>query len=155
MRTFLLVMLALLLSAHTMAQQRPKLGIVIEELDSDAAACGISKSSLESIAALTLRNNGIQTVNEITNPYLYVRAVFLTIQAGGDSCVFSMRVEVRGIRQLDMPNTPLGAFTAREGSHTLLCVAGGLNISPTPLAVSEMTRELEEGIKLCLGRLDY
>jgi hypothetical protein len=159
MRAVLLLVLATLLLAlgtSALAQQeraRPRLTIAIDGLDEDATKCGVSKSQLESIAALTLRNNGIQAVDKLTNPFLYVSTVFLSTAAGG--CAFHTRVSIRGLSPSDFAKAPLGAFTPRAASNTELCHDGSLNTSGKATISANMTQTLENLIKQCLGQLDY
>lgn len=155
MRIVLLLLMALVLSGSALAQQRPRpqLRILVEPPDEDTAKCGVSKSQLESITALTLRNNGIQVVIESTNPILHVDTIFLPTAAG--SCAYHTRVSIQGLSQSDFARTPLGAFKARNGSRTELCSSGSLRISPRARAATDITQELETLIKQCLGELDY
>src|SRR5712691_10794799 len=64
----------LIWSVSAGAQQKPSVQIVVEQLGQDATVCGIDRSSIESITALTLRNNGIQGGASRSNPYLYIQA---------------------------------------------------------------------------------
>jgi len=151
-----LLLVATLLVASTDAlaqQQRPQLRVLVEDLDEVAAKCGVSKSQLESIATLTLRNNGIQVVNETTNPFLAVVTTFIPTAARG--CAFYTRVSVQGLSQSDIAKGPIGVFKARSRSHTVLCEQSALRIGPKVGIMGDMTEELENNIKQCLGQLDY
>ena len=153
----ILLLIATLLVAPTdvlAQQQRPQLQIVVERLDEDAEKCGVREGQLESIAALTLRNNGIQTVSERTNPYLHVSVTFLPTTAGG--CAFSTHVAVMGFSQSDDAKRPIGAFKKRKSlTQTELCEQGNLSLSSQVRVATNMTQVLENLIKQCLGQLDY
>ena len=78
MKKLLIAVLAgiLMWSASAGAQQRPKLHILIEDTGQDGLSCGINEPSIASIAALTLRNNGIESDSLVASdhiPYLYVQ----------------------------------------------------------------------------------
>src|SRR5262245_4682638 len=112
----LLVILALMVCATKVeAQQkpRPQLYIAIEEPDEDAVKCGVSKSQLDSIAALTFRNNGIQAANSYTNPFLHIDTVFLRTATG--ACTYHVRVSVRGLSTLETGGRGLGLGRSSRG----------------------------------------
>jgi hypothetical protein len=149
MKTGLLLALVLLCSLNAAAQQRPQLGIVVETLGANATACGFSESSIESIAALTLRNNGIATTKELGVPYLYVNVVALVI--GNIGCTFHLEVSVRTFLQ----GQPAGKFKSRNFSITSLCDKGTIAAAPPAETSSLLLRTVETNVKLCLGELEY
>jgi hypothetical protein len=142
----------LLWSVSSGAQQRPTLKVVIEELDQDAATCGINSSSIESITALTLRNNGIQVVAS-SSPYLYVQLTIIPMRNNNIliGCANNVTVAVRATGP-----APLGRFKPRKGYvATSLCESGAI-ISGSVSSFSKQTNDtLEQHIKICLGELDY
>lgn len=158
MRVALLLALALLWNPTAEAQQRPRLAVLVQQLDEEAARCGIYTSSIESIAALTLRNNGILADTGITNPALYV---LTTVYAAQDTrgvvrrCVFGLMVSVRGFRSSDSARAPIGGFNSRGRTFSVLCEHGGTFVSSQSDAGTFLAQHLENNIKLCLGDLEY
>src|SRR6058998_2706780 len=115
MKFAILLVFALLWNVSAEAQQKLRLGILVEETDQDAARCGITKSNIESIAALTLRNNGVVVATDLTNPYLYLLVTVLPTAARG--CAFHFSASVRGHSTLDFAQQPLGGVKGRKGSQ--------------------------------------
>ena len=142
----------LLWSFSSGAQQRPAVKIVIEDLDQDAATCGILKSSLESIAALTLRNNGIQVVETLTNPYFYVRATMQPISQGNQ---FVGCAAYLGVSLVASVPAPTGRFKPRRWVGAQLCENSQILSGAPPRFSRSMENSLEQIIKFCLGSLDY
>lgn len=161
MRIALLVALALLWNVAAEAQQKPRIHIVVEELEQgsapqSAAHCGITKSSLESIAALTLRNNGILATTDkadVERPYLYV--VVMALQPTTGICVFATEVSVQGFSASNVARQAIGGFKARRLSHTVLCEEHRIDSAPVAVAGATLLKHLESMIKLCLGALEY
>ena len=161
MRIALLLALALLWNVATQAQQKPRIQIVVEEpgqgpAPQSAARCGITRSSLESIAALTLRNNGILATTdkaEVDKPYLYV--VVMNLQPTTGICVFATEVSVQGFSASNVARQAIGGFKARRLSHTVLCQEHRIDSAPVAAAGTIVQKHLEGMIKLCLGALEY
>jgi hypothetical protein len=123
--------------------------VVVEVLDADALACGIQTASVESLTALTLRNNGVRPVMPPgrASPFIYVRPVVIR---GGSVCIVSLTISVRD----DGGSHSVGGVKRSDGFHVLvLCEASALFTGTT--ATLAFTNRLEEQIKLCLGKLDY
>jgi hypothetical protein len=142
-----------LLSGTVGAQQKPSLQVLVEELDPDARICGLSKSSIEPIAMLTLRNNGIHVV-PMSNPFLYVHATVLVMRRGSEviGCAVSSRVDVRAL----LPQKRLSGVKSRGSmAATVLCETSSLMSGPSSGMESQYFNSLEQDIKLCLGKLDY
>ena len=138
------------------AQEKPSLQVLVEKLDEDARFCGISKSAIEPIATLTLRNNGIRVVPK-SNPYLYIHTTAVVLRRGGEvlGCALSSRVDIRGLVET---NTS-GGFKSRRllppFTQTVLCEADSLISGPPSSIASQHSTALERDIKICLGNLDY
>ena len=148
------VAITLLWSASSGAQNKPSLQIVSEDPQGDAAQCGIDKSGIESIAALTLRNNGIQAVTDFNKAHLYLNTTTLTTASG--ACAVNYDVAVR--TYLPMPPSGIDGFMPRKGrtfAKVELCRRGGLLIVPRVVAAENTYQKLENVIKLCLGELEY
>jgi len=148
-----LLILAVLASVNAHAQQKPQLSVQVYISSEDAAAkCGITKPGLESILALTLRNNGVEAAAETTNPLLHFRVGVLNLD---DSCVFSLEASVKGFRNSDRAKDPLGAFKARSYTNTVLCSSGYYGVWNRSDIAAKLLREAETATKVCLGQLAY
>jgi hypothetical protein len=149
----MLGLLVLSLSCH--AQIRPALSLVTDGIDSDANACGVTQSAIESITGLTLRNNGIEFVlrrPEAGGAYLYVNFNVIQMPVGGTRvCVMSLgvRVQQHSLEQLAPP------FKSRRPTSVLLCDKASIFYMPSHVAASRAAANLENQIKQCLGDLDY
>jgi hypothetical protein len=162
MRTLLTVLLttASLWSASATAQQKPTLELVVDGADEDAARCGITQSGIESTAALTLRNLGIQvTAKTTSDPYLYVQVSALPVPSSGTSsgssggCAFHIGVSIEGA--LSLPQG-MGRFKRKTGNaDAVLCKRGGVSVASLGNAPTFFAQNLENRIKLCLGELNY
>jgi hypothetical protein len=132
------------------AQERPTLGLLIEDMDQDALKCGLNKSSIESISALTLRNNGVQVVKDLTRPYLYISTSAFPISGG--SCALSLEVSILSINFLEDRH-----FKSRTGYFgTTLCKApSSLMLWSTSTILNRVLDSVEKNIKVCLGSLNY
>jgi len=152
---------ALLWNVNADAQQKPRIEVVVEELEQGpspqaATRCGITKSSLESIAVLTLRNNGILASTDrrdVNFPYLYVSV--MTLQPTTDNCVFSTEITVQGFSALDVARQGIRGIKPRQVSFTVLCNEQRMDMAPTSLAGKHLLGLVETMIKLCLGKLEY
>ena len=161
MRVSLLLALALLWNMPAEAQTKPRVQIVIEELEQgstpqSAARCGITKSSLESTAALTLRNNGILTSTEdpkVNSAILYVSV--MTMQPTERTCLFATEVAVQGFSASDIARQAIGGFKPRRRSHTVLCQEHRIDLATVALSGAMVLKHIDGMIKLCLGNLEY
>lgn len=145
---------ALAWTGLAMAQQKPSLDIGIQPLTDDALKCGVTKSSVESIAALTLRNNGVQPKEfrvGYNSPFLYVNITALSI-GDGRVCVANIQA---GITTM-VPARSYGVFKPRD-SHQLdyLCNESGVMTGLSNDFGERVISKLEQEIKLCLGKLVY
>jgi hypothetical protein len=148
---------ALLWSRPSSAQEKPGLEVIIEDLNEHATPCGISKLSMESVASLTLRNNGIRVAHQFTNPHLYLLATPMAMVTKGDKpvgCAAFLRVSVRGyLTESALPS--LGGFRARSLPLVELCSSGLLLTGPESTFGTRFTDALERQVKSCLGQLEY
>jgi hypothetical protein len=145
----------LIWSVSAGAQQRPNVEIVVEELNRWAAVCGIDKSSIKSIAALTLRNNGINGGASNSDPYLYIRTMvhaIHTLSNNVTACVVYAEVHLRSFAP-----APATRFKVRgqKAVSTILCESGGIDSGPISSISRQLNDSLEQYVKLCLGQLDY
>jgi len=122
MKSVLVVIVAgtLLLSGFAKAQERPTLGLVVEQVGKDADDCNVNRSSVESIAALTLRNNGIQVAGQ-KHPYLWVQASVVRVDVGTRlvGCAYMVRTEVRSAI-FPAADSRIGGFKSRTGAHVAM-----------------------------------
>jgi hypothetical protein len=125
MRSYFLPLLGLLWTTTIYAQQTPQLYLGIDGINDEAIRCGIHKASIESIVALTLRNNGIRLVAQQTNPFLYVNLNTQHLKVI-DRCIYHLQVQVTGWTDFDLSRRPLGDFRARTATHTVFCVQSTL-----------------------------
>lgn len=86
----MLLFFCLIFSPSAQAQE-PHLGVLVGNLDQDAETCGFQSSSIESVATLTLRDNGIKPTRYRTDPFLYLKVTAINTPSG---CVFSADVSV-------------------------------------------------------------
>ena len=157
MRVALLLAFTLLWGETVDAQEKPRLHVAVEQLGRSALACGIDQSSIESIAALTLRNNGIHPSVQSTNPFLNVQVAVQPARTGNNllGCFLNIDVSVRGLREGSDIHMSMGQFKARVVAAHLLCEAGHSVVGAVSETPSLLTRALEQSIKLCLGELEY
>lgn len=156
-----LVATFLLSSGPIGAQTKPSINVGVEKLDPDAARCGIVASSLQSIAALTLRNNGIAVSPEMRS----MASLFITptvVQLTNTSCAVYLRLEIVAAmtsREVEgvLKSPPPNPFKPRDpGTIGLpLCAEGNLLLGPAHDTAQRVNATLENQIKLCLGRLVY
>ena len=146
--------IALLWSEFASAQKKPILQVMVEDTNEAATRCGITKSGIESIAALTLRNNGIQATTAVTDPYLYV--VVTALSGSSSACLFNTLAQVRTI--VPMPLNRVVEFKNRKSPNfasALLCSSGGVATTSQGRAAIYVQEVLESDIKDCLGKLEY
>lgn len=161
MKFSLLLALALLWSLPVDAQTKPRVQIVIEPLEQGsapqgAARCGLTKSSLESTAALTLGNSGILASTEepkVNNAFLYVSV--MTLQPTERTCLFATEVALQGYSASDLARTAIGGFRPKRRSHTVLCQEHRVDFATVASSGAMVLKNLDGMIKLCLGNLDY
>jgi hypothetical protein len=146
--------LAAFVHGQTWAQAKPGLNILVEDLNANAIKCGINQSSIESIAALTLRNNGIRvTNNESGVPYLGLVATVLSLPTSG--CAVSYSVNIFGF--IPMPAGGIGGLKASHMPFTVraqLCHRGAVLIMRSGDS-SYFLEGVERLVKSCLDSLTY
>ena len=153
----LLIGLALgLWLSHGAAQERPGLRILIENLPSDAEKCGVQKSSMESIARLTLRSNQIDSFppdyRERRLNILYIALNILAID--NINCVFHLSVRVHGNSSVDFSMEKLYGFASAQ-RRTVLCENSITGIFGKAALVKTIHDDIEQLTKLCLGEMQY
>jgi hypothetical protein len=150
MKVLFVLVLSALLSSTTLAAEnvRPSLQVQVA-LGERAAQCGIDKQSIESIAALTLRNNGIRAAKERTEPYLYISAA---VGPKGAGCMANLLVSVRVIDFF----AGRGGFAIRDKlAAVILCNSDSVLRARHGEMATTFNSALEDQIKVCLGQLDY
>ena len=144
-----LLLFGLVFSLSVQAQE-PHLGVLVGNLDQDAETCGFQSSSIESVATLTLRDNGIRPTRYRTDPFLYLKVTAINTASGG---VFSADVSVVSTSQPS--EVSIGGFQSRKGLVLILCDKGSLNATARHNAASALSETIEVQIKDCLGNLHY
>ena len=150
MKILLIGFIALVISVAAVAQQRPSLAVLVEDIDSDGIRCGLSKSALESIATLTLRNNGIQVGSDFRGPYLAVETTALP--NGNTGCVVNITMKIKTIR---LPDAISIIKPRRDYLEVIFCYQGNLLMGANAGMAKRVNDALENQIKICLGTLDY
>jgi len=133
------------------AQERPTLQVLVEEPDEDARACGINKSTLESLAFLTLRNNGVQPIDQYGEVYLYIAVT--VIRLGTELCIASDKAEV--FTFVPLSESSAGGFKGRRRAEKQLCNSSGVISGRRGTFTTELSNSVEQRIKVCLGKLEY
>ncbi len=136
-------------STSLFAQTRPSLQILVENLSSDDARCGITESIIRTSATLTLRNNRI-SVSKQTYPYLYINVISLYLP-NIDSCAFSGSASIR----TPQPAQERNGLKSNSSERVLLCNQAGMGVGPRtgiPKQVSEM---VAGHVSACLVDIDY
>jgi hypothetical protein len=129
---------------------RPILSILVEDLSSAAAQCGVNGLSLTNEAARVLRNNGVRVTTDRWSggPRLYVVANILSVDRIG-LCIASVRAEISSYIDASRPQ---GGFRPREKSGSLvLCFSSLVQVWPR----GDGKPNLEAVINDCLGQLEY
>lgn len=116
-------------AAHAAAPPRD-LGLVVEPVSDNAAACGVSTAQVRDIAAAVLTERGWK-LQDGAPDYLYVN-VSIIHQATSSSCVFNI-ADAIGRRLLTGYGGHVVAFTARTGE---------LGIAPVATAKRTITDKL-------------
>jgi hypothetical protein len=142
-----------LLASAAFAQAKPSVGLVIERVGRYAETCGIQESSIESIAALTLRNNGIQ-VRKGSDPFLYIAVNAQSVEVGNRTLGCALNVSVR-VESFLLQNTPVSGFKARLLPSVMMCHSAILITASLLNAAGMASDAIEQQIKLCLGQLEY
>jgi hypothetical protein len=141
----------LMWSSSAGAQQRPKLHLVIEDPGQNELSCGVDKPSIASIAALTVRNNGIEPVESLDVPWLQVQLTFIPISSR--VCAYNIHVQV-----MDYQPISTTTFSRRKNpgrAEVVFCTSGGIYSGPTYGILKHTSETIEQHVKLCLGELNY
>jgi hypothetical protein len=151
MRIVLLLLVAtLLVSCSPQEAQKPQLSMRISVVPAETAAqCGITKAPLEvpleATAAATLRSNGVDVATEQTNPFLFLQAMVVKLDA---SCAYRFDVSIQGFSKGDAGGATLGAFNAKATSTTVLCSTGTIRVVRSSRRQgAKFLRDVEDGIK--------
>jgi hypothetical protein len=142
----------LLWSGLALAQDKPALRVVVESIGAEAAACGLSQSGLESLAAQALEKHGIAVSTEPKAPYLYLNVNAYRVMQGSKpvGCTTRIGVSVRASADASVPG-----FRSRAGAYVALCDAGRLLSGSQRDVAGAVSKAFQEDIKACLGQLTY
>lgn len=75
----------------------PSMGILVEELDEQAAACGVTKGGLDGAVRLTLDASRVPIQEGLLTPNVYVN---VTVLRAPDGCLASVHIAFNRILQL-------------------------------------------------------
>ena len=140
-----LVLAGTLTAAHANAAS---LDLLVEDMNSGDAQCGVSESPLLSRARLTLRTVGI-TVDKDATPFLYVRTNTLALSEG---CVSNVQVSIQEMATLRQ-NAPF--VPVRRNAMYSVCTSATVLTGPKHDFMARMLDSLEAVIKDCLGKVAY
>lgn len=151
--TFAAAISAACLFGHTIhAQGRPELQVVVEDMGAASERCGLAKTSLESIAALTLRNNGVR-VGTNTNPFVYVMVNPMVVGMGNRElgCAIHVDVSVRAFIFDESVRNGIGS----KNKYITYCSSGQIMTSTMVGTAGLVENAIERLTKICLGQLTY
>ena len=136
------------------AQDKPALRVVVEGIGTEAAACGMSQTALESLAVQALGKHGIAASTDPKAPYLYLNVNAYRVMSGAKvvGCTTRLGVSVRASAEAA---PAVRGFKSRTGAYVALCDAGRLlsgSLREVPRAVN---KAFEEDIQACLNQLSY
>ena len=142
--------------------ETPSLQIVVSPIRDDAIECGINGSSIEDVAALTLRNNGIDVIANSGgnkdahvvvehNPVLVISANVLRPPG---NCIANLVIEIKEAVAPEHEHT--GRFSPRDGGvWAVLCSSGTLMTVPAENASQHFYRNVAANVRGCLRQLKY
>jgi hypothetical protein len=144
----------LLWSGVALAQGKPALRVVVEDLGAEAAACGLSRAAIESLASQALAQHGIAASPEPKDPYLYLNVNAYRVMQGSKpvGCTTRIGVSVRASAE-GAPAVP--GFRSNTGAYLGLCDAGRLLSGSQRDVAGAVYKAFREIIKTCLGQLSY
>lgn len=153
MRTLILSLILITFPLAAPAQQQPILRLVVEDPGGEASRCGITRSSISSIAAPALNKNGVKVTTALAEAHLYVQVIASLIPGAG-SCVFSNFVSVRASQPL--PPGGIGGFKIKADNFAdlSLCEKSSLTITSLKESATRFALILENDIKICLVELE-
>ena len=145
----LLLQFVPLANVDAAARQQPQVYILTEDVDRDAARCGIDRSSIETVAGTALRDNQVLVSPRPVTPYLYVAANL--VHGNDGSCTFSIGVSLRRFV------LNLGEFKKSGASpdDVVICEEKSTGQAPAGSAVALFSQSLKGDIKRCLSKLEY
>ena len=129
--------------------EMPGLQIVLAPIREDSAnECGINGSSIESVAALALRDHGIRAVAS-GNPLLVINTNVIRHPIG---CVTHLLIEIKEAVRVEQ----VGGFAPKNGTAwTVLCDSGTLMTGPVARITHEFYRAIESQVNVCLRQINY
>lgn len=153
MRLFAIaVVTTLVLSIGEAAAQGRQLQIVVEDLDRDAAQCGLTERAIREVATVELRRAQIAVASD-ANPVLSIEPIVLSmvLSPSKPHCVFSLVVSVVYV---DTARTR-GRFRSNQGFDNVhLCNRHSLGAEETAVFAREFSKIVAQQIGECLSELN-
>jgi hypothetical protein len=144
----------LLWSGLALAQGKPALRVVVEGVGAEAAACGLTRVALESIAGQVLRKHGIGISTEPQDAYLYVNVNAYQVMQGSKPVGCAMRIGV-SVRASAGEAPAVPGFRSKAGAYVALCDAAQLLSGGQRDVAAAIKKAFEEDIRRCLAQLTY
>jgi hypothetical protein len=138
-------------STTLLAQPRPSLEILIEDLEPAAARCGIVESTLRTLVTLTLWSNQISASKEKSDPFLHLSLNVIFLE-NVDSCTFNIKTRVTSVQ---VPRKRNGLQTARGGEVVVLCEMSGMGAGSRNGISKQVSEAVEQQVRNCLADLEY
>jgi hypothetical protein len=126
------------------------MNIVIETLEPEARACGISEETLKNVVSLTLRKNRVNVVDRKVQDYLYVA---VTALRPGSRCAASFVVEVSSVAMY-RPNAQFRRSQDAD-DYMAVCSKYGVVAGDKGFFQTKALEYVEVMVKQCLGSLKY
>jgi hypothetical protein len=139
MRQWIVAVLFSIVSASAWAQEDQVLRgfasarLVIEDLDEEAMACGVTRSALDTSARFVLSQSRIK-FDSAARPFIYIKVTVMRLSSS-DSCAYSYEMSFRAPARVSANNIV---------AYVEIWSGGGMGISPR----SNMPKSLTEGIEI-------
>jgi hypothetical protein len=138
-----------------LAKKPIEIWLGIEDLNENAKSCGLISSTIKSIGALTLRNNGITAVEHSPDLLMMYVAVNVAVTPDRSYCIANIHASM-----VDFENNPSlvkrGSFSSQgEAALIQLCESSTLTTSIPGQFSKNVSDTVEQQIKLCLDQLKY
>ncbi len=137
------------------AQKMIDLKLAVEDLNENAKSCDLTKSTIQAISSLTMRNNGIRAVDNPSD--LLAMNVIVTVLVTPDKSYCMANVQAEMSDFVAGPNLVKRGNFSSKGVNALvqLCESSGVVASIPGQFSKYVSDTVEQQIKLCLGQLEY
>lgn len=131
-----------LVASPVSAQDIPPLQLLIEELDADAARCGVSEQGIDSAVRSAARYNRLSLVKS-SGYMLYVNVTVLDTTS---SCAAILRVAIWGYQSAKFGQS-------MRLARTLFCDTGGIMIVQRNDPNGMLSTHLKQQVDRCLAKI--